>query len=226
MLPIAEKLRFQEPGNPITELYINLLARAMDGERIGEAHPAFIGVISQLAPDEVLFLTELSKHEYTLVLRMDEEWHTPGRPQIQQAFNQAAMPPALIERSNAIVFNYDVLNQADLFYVFLEHLYHLGLVQYTNDPSNEGEYKGFSAWNKDRPKFVFIRLSSFGKLFYKACVSADRPSTSRLPIFGKAKPSPAIKSRGPRAVCIRAAARPSPPAIWSQSTPAPTAAPS
>jgi hypothetical protein len=50
MLPIAERLRFQEPANPITDLYINLLSRAMDGERVGEAHPAFIGVISQLGP--------------------------------------------------------------------------------------------------------------------------------------------------------------------------------
>jgi hypothetical protein len=33
-LPIAERLRFQEPDSPITDLYINLLARAMDGERM------------------------------------------------------------------------------------------------------------------------------------------------------------------------------------------------
>jgi hypothetical protein len=59
-LPVAERLRFQEEGNPITDLYINLLSRAMDGERVSEAHPAFISVISQLAPDELLFLQDLS----------------------------------------------------------------------------------------------------------------------------------------------------------------------
>lgn len=170
VLPLAEKLRFQEPANPITDLYINLLSRAMDGERVGEAHPAFIGIISQLAPDEVVFLRELSKNEYTLILRMDEAWHCPSPQQIKEAFDQSDMPPRLIEKSNSIVFTYGTLNQSDLFYVFLEHLYHLGLVQYINEPSNDGEYKGFNR-GRDYPRFVFIRLSTFGKLFFKACVS-------------------------------------------------------
>lgn len=169
VLPVAEKLRFQEADNPITELYINLLSRAMDGERVGEAHPAFVGVISQLAPDEVLFLEQLSKHSYTLVLRMDEGWRTPDQNETENAFNTSDMPTALIERSNRIIFDYKSLNQPEMFYIFLEHLYHLGLVQYVNEPSNNGEYRGYNR-KRDYPRFVFIRLSSFGALFYKACV--------------------------------------------------------
>ena len=170
VLPIAENLRFQETSNPITDLYINLLSRAMDGERVGEAHPAFIGVISQLAPDEVAFLRELSRREYTLVLRMDDEWHTPTPAQIHEVFGQSDMPPRLIEKSNSIIFKYESLNQPGMFYVFLEHLYHLGLVQYTNEPSSNGEYKGYNR-SRNWPRFVFVRPSSFGNLFHKACVS-------------------------------------------------------
>jgi hypothetical protein len=171
MLPVAEKLRFQEASNPVTDLYINLLSRAMDGERVGEAHPAFVGVISQLAPDEVVFLRELSKHEYTLILKMNEQWDTPTPQQVQQAFVEASLAPHLVEKSNSIIFDYRGLNQPDMFYVFLEHLYHLGLVQYTNEPRNSGEYQGMPHRYPPRAVFVFIKLSSFGRLFYRACVS-------------------------------------------------------
>jgi len=83
LLPIAERLRFQEGENPITEMYINLLARAMDGERVGEAHPAFISVISQLAPDEVVLLREISRREYTAIIQIDQRWEPLSRGDIE-----------------------------------------------------------------------------------------------------------------------------------------------
>ena len=171
MLPVAEKLRFQEAANPITDLYINLLSRAMDGERIGEAHPAFVGIISQLAPDEVVFLRELSKSDYTLLLKVDEAWTTPSPEQIRERLNETDMPAQLVEKSHSIIFRYPALNQPEMFYLFLEHLYHLGLVEYTNEPSNDGEYAGFAYRPITQPKLIFIKLSHFGRLFYKACVS-------------------------------------------------------
>lgn len=69
-LPVAEKLRFQEPDNPLTELYLNLLSRAMDGERVGEAHPAFVVVISQLAPDEVTIIRMLAELDYSMIVKV------------------------------------------------------------------------------------------------------------------------------------------------------------
>src|ERR1700748_233059 len=44
-LQIADKLRYQEDGSVLTEMYVNLLARAMDKERVSEAHPTFLHVI-------------------------------------------------------------------------------------------------------------------------------------------------------------------------------------
>jgi hypothetical protein len=180
MLPIVEKLRFQEPDNPITRLYINLLARAMDGERIGEAHPAFISVISQLAPDEATFLTEMSRNKYTLIIKMDESWQTPNPSQISDIFDQSGMPPNLVQKSHNIVFRYIELNQPELFKVFLEHLDHLGLVEYTNEPSNDGEYRGVKTWTRGNPKIFFIQQTAFGTLFYKACL-ADPKQHTQLP---------------------------------------------
>ena len=110
MLPVAERIRFQEADNPITGLYINLLARAMDGERVGEAHPAFIWVISQLAPDEVVLLSELSKNKYTLALEFGEECRAPAPHEIEGALNRRALSADLKEKAKSITFPREVLN--------------------------------------------------------------------------------------------------------------------
>ncbi len=55
-LPILMDLRFMEDDNPLTELFLNLLARAIDKERCNEAHPAFVKIIEQLSPDEAMVI--------------------------------------------------------------------------------------------------------------------------------------------------------------------------
>ena len=170
LAPVAEKLRYQEEVNPITDLYINLLARAMDGERIGEAHPAFVGIISELAPDEVLFLREVSKNEYTLILKLDEDGTTPSTTQVYERIHESDLPEHLVEKSDSIIFGYSKLNQPEMFSLFLEHLYHLGLIEYDNKPSNGGDYQGFAHRPVTKPGLFFIKLTRFGRLFYNACV--------------------------------------------------------
>ena len=171
MLPAAEKLRFQEADNPVTELYINLLARAMDGERVGEAHPAFLWVISQLAPDEVLLLRELSRKRYTLTLRVNEQLHIPSAEQIEGVFAQLEISPNLLERAKSIAFRYGVLNQPEMFHIFADHTTDLGLVKHNAQQSDRAEYKELVIQRVNAPGFHILRLSGFGSLFYKACVS-------------------------------------------------------
>ncbi|HEX8376239.1 MAG TPA: Abi-alpha family protein, partial [Pedobacter sp.] len=59
--PIIERLKYLEDGNPMTSLFLNLLTRAIDKDRINEAHPGFIHVIDQLSSDEATLLFHLSK---------------------------------------------------------------------------------------------------------------------------------------------------------------------
>jgi hypothetical protein len=180
-LPVAERLRFESEDSVIAELYVNLLSRAMDGERVGEAHPAFIGLISQLAPDEVLLLKEMTKHDYTLIIKINNEWATPSSEEIDAVFelmkSPKGVPNLFAIGARSVVFDYNSLNQPELFYVFLEHLTHMGLVEYTNDPANRGDYPRLSfplpMPGEDlsrRPSVHAIRLSHFGKLFHTACV--------------------------------------------------------
>ena len=64
--PILQNLRFMVDGDILTEMYLNLLARAIDRDRVGEANPAFVKIIEQLCPDEALLLLKLQRTERNL----------------------------------------------------------------------------------------------------------------------------------------------------------------
>jgi hypothetical protein len=54
--PALEAMRFTGSESALRELYANLLATAMDKDRIEQAHPAFVEIIKQLSPDEAKLL--------------------------------------------------------------------------------------------------------------------------------------------------------------------------
>lgn len=58
-MPVLERIGYEDDDSVLREMYINLLARAIDRERQGEAHPAFARIIEQLSPDEALLLYEI-----------------------------------------------------------------------------------------------------------------------------------------------------------------------
>ena len=64
--PILQNLQFMVDGDILTEMYLNLLARAIDRDRVGEANPAFVKIIEQLCPDEALLLLKLRTRERDL----------------------------------------------------------------------------------------------------------------------------------------------------------------
>lgn len=170
MLPVAEKLRYEdEDGNPIADLYVNLLARAMDRERLGDAHPAFVHLIGQLAPDEILILLQLSAQRYRVFFRL-----APGEPALLQ--DQVApllqrMPELAAAELLGTAVRPEDLAQPELFLTFLEHLVALGIVEYTNEPrSNESRELSFRFLGFE---YYFIRLTAFGRLFHRACVASD-----------------------------------------------------
>lgn len=68
-VPILALLCGLEEENILTELCLNLLACALDTEREQEVHPAFVKVIEQLAPDEVLILGALRRQSRRYLYR-------------------------------------------------------------------------------------------------------------------------------------------------------------
>lgn len=170
VLSVAERLKYQEEDNPISILYINLLSRGLDKERLGEAHPAFINIISQLAPDEALLINELGEKGYRLYFLSNTNKSkiiANNGLSLLQSFNVLAENKKSLLLSKRI--NHDLLGNPSLFLTFIEHLVSLGIVAYNNEIVNDGELREigrpFSSFT-----YYCIELSAFGKLFYTACV--------------------------------------------------------
>lgn len=170
--PIVEKLRFQSEHDPITELYLHLLSRAMDRERVGEAHPAFFNIITQLAPDELILLHEFEKRTETLIMSPVGQKVYPDQIARKARLEKCEMPAAVRQEIEGNIFDYERLTQPEMFPVYQEHLQHLGVIEYHNELARS--YKCLELKPRDDSELsVFsMKLTHFGCLFLKACTSS------------------------------------------------------
>ena len=178
-IQVCERLRTFDETEDFRLLYINLLARMMDRERVVEAHPAFVNIVAQLAPDEVLVIKQfgvligndphgrLMVSERTNKRRRDFDF-TQTKLRIEErnadpTFNQTLLGFCAVPEE---------LSQPDLFFVFLEHLVSLGIVEFTN----ESILSILAREAHDRHpglEFHCLQLTKFGQLFHRACVAAE-----------------------------------------------------
>ena len=75
--PVFDGLRYVEESSIIAELFLNLLARAIDKQRVSEAHPAFAQIIGQLSPDEAIVIFRLEKR--SLLFRQYAKYYAESR---------------------------------------------------------------------------------------------------------------------------------------------------
>ncbi|GAA4092566.1 Abi-alpha family protein [Mucilaginibacter panaciglaebae] len=151
--PIIERLKFLEEDNYLTDLYLNLLSRAIDIERVNEAHPAFFHIIDQLSPDEALFLFKLKDIEIKVTTYRDLD--REANKFINYQITKTDLP--------ATQFNFP-----EHFHMYYSHLESLNLVTWpvvdTEYPQNEaGIQTGLI-------QHSIIKLTDFGALFVKACI--------------------------------------------------------
>ncbi|CAD5691852.1 Abi-alpha family protein [Escherichia coli] len=170
-LQLCDKLRIQEEKSIVTDMYINLLARSMDAERLGEAHPAFIFIISQLAPDEALLIQQLSASEPSAYMRHLKKGNDViDKDERSKAIEAGNLPETYKAKLSKMMVRPEELMQPELLYTYIEHLVSLGIVSYTNDPWNTDKVPSKALISYD---FWFIGLNPFGKLFFSACLSDE-----------------------------------------------------
>lgn len=163
-LQLCDKLRIQEEKSIVTDMYINLLARSMDTKRLGEAHPAFIFIISQLAPDEALLIQQLSTSEPSAYMRHLKKGNDViGKDERNKAIEAGNLPETYKDKLSKMMARPEELMQPELLYTYIEHLVSLGIVSYTNDPWNTDKVPNKALINYE---FWFIELNPFGKLFF------------------------------------------------------------
>ena len=164
--PALEKLRYVDETNIIAELFVNLLARSIDRERVSEAHPAFATIIGQLSSDEALVLYHLKQSEFRLEhflsLKADKNLFLPGTCTVNE-------------------FPTERLAFPNVFETYLDHLYSLNLIQFVEKQAQEPTFE--EGTRKQTGVIIrrFIRLSKFGQLFATACVPDQFPMESQRP---------------------------------------------
>jgi len=154
--PVIEGLRYLEQDNLLSELFINLLARAIDKERVSEAHPAFASIISQLSPDEAIIIFHLNKKQYLFkqYSKFFLETHTFGPREVTQ--NDFPIKDLIYPQN---------------FGLYMDHMHSLnlgGIWQQGNQETimEEGKQTGVNI-------ISISQLTSFGKLFSQACMPEE-----------------------------------------------------
>lgn len=148
-----EGLKYLEQESILAELFVNLLARAIDKDRVSEAHPAFASIISQISPDEAFILFTLSKKQYRLVeyASYDTQTNTFGtRVEKLQEFPVAKL---------AYPQNYQM---------YASHLHSLNLAGIFQRGNQEAVLMGGRQIGTNI--ISYAQLTSFGELFAKACM--------------------------------------------------------
>jgi hypothetical protein len=151
--PIFERLKYIEETSHLKELYLNLLTRAIDKDRVNEAHPAFLSVIEQLSSDEAIIIKSLASKRVHLKLKVDTVVEMGSIPDNEK----------IIEND----FPVEVLAFEENIEMYFSHLQHLNLIKRPQYQVRKPDTKISGAPSE---VWRFIVLTEFGKLFYKACV--------------------------------------------------------
>ena len=166
VLQISEKLRVQQEGGIITEMYVALLECAFDKRRFGQAHPSFVNIVTQLSADEAILIDHLSTPNAKIYFgREPMDWGQKSIS-IEKHFSGIMLKPVKLDWQFFI--NPDVLAEPAYLQIYIEHLVSMGLVSYDNDRPT-GLAQAFDSVNGQLQPAWAIRLSRFGRLFHQAC---------------------------------------------------------
>jgi len=177
LLPLLEKLKYQDENDLLTELYVELLKRACDKDRENEAHPAFINIIPQLSSDEAVFIYHLASNgRNTGKYFVSETKGGTNRLMNHVLLNDVEQPSSVKKgytlKSSAIIQNLfplealAVQNYTDL---YVSHLKSLNLIIEQNSPGIiTVNFEGVVG--NHRKTIAFYKLTLFGELFAKACI--------------------------------------------------------
>ncbi|WP_223565487.1 DUF4393 domain-containing protein [Pantoea sp. OVA07A] len=171
-LDIADRLKHHGSETLIGKLYVELLSASMDQERNNQAHPAFLPIIGQLSSDEALFLLRLSENKPSIYVRKLGSWDQVTKNDRETLIEGKVFPFYGVERSLIdVALQPEQFFYPENFYIYIEHLNELGLLEYTNEATSEDwarwsglEVPGYDMW--------CIQLTKFGQLFFECCTDA------------------------------------------------------
>jgi Abortive infection alpha len=151
--PALQHMKFLEEGNPLWQMFEELISRSFDKEGIQDVHPAFSNIIAQLARDEGVILYRLREESFEVVDVLDLN-RTKNRFENRR-----------IEQSNLPSDDLFLPDRLDLYYSHLESLNLVRWPVHKQDPIKDesGQQTGIR-------RFSRMHLTDFGRLFADACI--------------------------------------------------------
>lgn len=157
--PIIERLKYLEDENYLTELYLNLLRRAIDKERVHEAHPAFYHIIDQLSADEAMLLYVIKQGSLYCNFSADLYYDENQRPR----FKNNILIKSNIPKDQILFFEH--------FDMYIHHMESLNLVEWKI--ANEKAILDNIEKQIGVETATMVELTDFGYLFVSACIPKD-----------------------------------------------------
>ncbi len=183
LLPLLEKLKYQEDNESLTQLYVELLKRSCDKNRVAEAHPAFFNLIGQLCEDEAMLLFHMKRitnDPGTYFISKDQnkedkvfdhsKFGNIDQPENSKKHHVHTLNSPKLSRR---LFPISELMSKNFIDVYLSHIVSLNLIELFNSPGlveihfSEDDAKRHKTQKK---RIVCYRLTSFGQLFANACI--------------------------------------------------------
>ncbi len=173
-VPIAEKLSYVT-DEKLSDLYIQLLAKASVSDKVDQAHPSFVNVINNLSPDEATLLEYFTKSNDLPFLR--------AKAVSPSTLTFSLMADLIVTENIALGLRFPRNIGA-----YFSNLSGLGLVtihhgtwiegspiyeeiETQNREVAENHLKSVAAWRDKKLEFErsVIVITSFGRQFIRAC---------------------------------------------------------
>jgi hypothetical protein len=150
--PIYEHIKYIDDNIILYQMFEELLARSFDSERIAEAHPSFIHIISQLSHDEAIILLELRNNDFDFIesFNIDSETHRS----VNRIIEKCNLPKERLLFPDNVEINID-------------HLVSLGLALF---PQIKKDIFRDVHLQEGSRNYFKIHLTDFGRFFIKACL--------------------------------------------------------
>lgn len=151
--PALAQMRFLEEGSELWRAFEELLTKAVDRDKIGLVHPAFVQIVSQLSPDEALILRSLRTKNILIIDKLD--WDAASRKFENKQILEHNIPES-------------ELSLPQQFQLYVLHLTSLGLAEWP--VTDQAPLMRGNAQIGVKRNSV-VQLTDFGRLFADACAS-------------------------------------------------------
>lgn len=153
LYPILQQVLHMDDTDYLRQLFSNLLAKAINRERVSEAHPGFVYTLSQLSLDEAIIMSELAIKDISRTYT----WDLVGKKAENRKLIKTDFP------TGKLVF-------ASNFEMYLSHLYSLNLLYSTSEDKPTWQDPETRKIQLGGTQIIQTFLSDYGNLFSKACI--------------------------------------------------------